>query len=382
MKIWFFFLHVIVILALWSCSSTALPERKEQSQSSEALKANQIPSGLKEAWEGEWDNIVAAAKKEGTVTVMGTGAEMSEAINSAFIRRFGIPVEFIIAKSSQLSEKIIREQRAGLYLWDVQIGGSTTKLNILKPAGVLASLNTVFFRPDILDSRNWYSGQPAFLDRDKQTLQIEYSISGDLAINTNLIRSGEIKSLRDLVNPKWKGKIIINDPTISGTGAKFVGVAATKYGWDIWREIAKLEPAIVRDENIQLIWLAQGKYAVIIAPKTERIQQTIVAGAPVASLLLEDLLYSTGSSISLLKNAPHPKASTVFINWILTQEGQTVFGKATGKSSARTDVEIEGLVTVKPKPGVEYFRSDSEDFILQQPEQMKMAQEIFAPLTK
>lgn len=369
---------------LLSCAAPSTgPQQQFSPQSGEKQPAITQQQASQTSWEAEWEKVLATAKKEGVVAVSGDGgASLRDALLKAFKDRYGIRVDMVTGKGAQLAEKIITEQRNGLYLWDVQTGGATTKLNNLKPAGVYVPLDQALIRPDILDSQYWQPGQPSWVDKDHLILNIELSASGKLGINTNLVKPGEIKALRDLLNPKWKGKIIINDPTVSGTGAKFLGVVATLHGWDIWREIAKQEPVIMRDERLMVEWLSRGKYPIIISPKTEPMFDAKEAGAPIDDISVAEAKYATGDTISLLKNAPHPNAAKVYINWILSQEGQAVYHSAQGSWSGRKDVVLNSTPSKKPEPGVEYFNSNAEEFLVKQPEQMKMALEIFRHLMK
>lgn len=374
---------LVIMLFLVACAVPSVPPQQQippGSGASQAVK-DQVPV---EAWQAEWDKVLAAAKKEGTVAIMSDGgASLRDALVAGFGKAYGLNVEIIAGKGAQLAEKVLTEQRNGLFLNDVQHGGATTKITQLKPAGAYQPLELALIRKDILDPKFWNPGQPSWVDKEHTILNIEYSASGKLGINTNLVKPGELKSLRDLLDPKWKGKIIINDPTISGTGAKFIGVVAVTQGWDIWREIAaRQEPVIMRDEKLMVTWLAQGKYPVIISPKTEPMFDAEQAGAPVADIDVKEAKYATGDTVSFLKNAPHPNAAKLYINWLLSKEGQTIYHQAQGSWSARTDVVTDGVASKKPEPGVEYFNSNAEEFLLGQTEQMRIAKEIFGPLMK
>lgn len=81
--------------------------------------------------------------------------------------------------------------------------------------------------------------------------------------------------------------------------------------------------------------------------------------------------------------APHPRTARLFINWLLSKEGQTLFTKAFGAPSARLDVATEGLdPATLIKPGIKYIEGDAEEIDLSSVEQRKLAVEIFAPLMK
>ncbi len=377
-----YILVILVILVVSACAAPSTPPQQQIAPGSGAGPAVKEEAPVT-AWQAEWDRVLAGAKREGTVSIMSDGgSSLRDAIIEGFSKQYGIKVEIVAGKGAQLAEKVLTEQRNGLYLWDVQHGGATTKISQLKPAGAYQSLEPTLIRKDFLDSKFWSPGQPSWVDKDHTVLNIEYSVSGKLGINTNMVKPGEIKSLKDLLDPKYKGKMIMNDPTVSGTGAKFVGVVATLHGWDIWREIAKQEPVVMRDEKLMVTWLAMGKYPVVLSPKTEPMFDATAAGAPVADIGVSDALYATGDTISFLKNAPHPNAAKVYINWLLSKEGQLIYHTAQGSWSARNDVVLNSTPSKKPEPGVQYFNSNGEEFLLQQAEQMRMAKEIFGHLMK
>jgi len=90
------------------------------------------------AWEQEWERVLAAAKREGKVTVLGpTGAENRRALTEPFEKKYGITVDFFAGSGSELAPRIRTERQAGQYLWDVYVGGISTMVNTLKPMGAL-----------------------------------------------------------------------------------------------------------------------------------------------------------------------------------------------------------------------------------------------------
>ncbi len=160
------------------------------------------------------------------------------------------------------------------------------------------------------------------------------------------------------------------------------GVVAETQGLDIWRQLAQQEPAIVRDERLMVDWLVHGKYAIILAAKTEPMHDAREAGAPVDIIRVAEANNKSGDLVALLNKAPHPNAAKVFINWLLTKEGQTIYNAAQGTWSGRTDVTVEGSPAKKRLPGAEYFDTNQEEFIFKQTEHYKIAADIFAPYIK
>ncbi len=340
------------------------------------------------AWEEEWERWVEGAKKEGKLVLYSTGGTtLRTALSQAFKQKFGIALEVVSGKGAEMAEKLMTERRAGLHLVDAYIGGSTTVVTQLKPAGVLDPLKPVLILPEVLDKSVWRGGELRFLDAEERyNLALAVQASASMVVNTELVKPGEIKGYKDLLNPKWKGKIILNDPTMAGTGSKHFGMVGSRIlNWDYWREMVKQEPVILIDQRLQVEWLARGKYAVLIATKPEIVEEFRRAGAPLGWVSPIEGSYMTSGSgtLCLINRAPHPNAARVFINWLATKEGSAVFSRGLGILASRLDVSTEGIEPVLLlKPDVKYFVSDDEKFTIEQPEHYKLAKEIFAPLLK
>lgn len=340
-------------------------------------------------WEKEWEKLIAMAKKEGTVVVYSTpGATVRQALVDPFSSQYGISLEWVTARGNETSERLSTQRKAGLYIVDVVITGSTTVLTDLKPKGFLAPLQPALILPDLADpaiiKNIWWNGELGWLDTDHLVLGMCAYPSSPLAINTELVKPGEIRSYRDLLAPRWKGKIVMDDPTISGTGERWFGVVSSRImDLDFMRQLAKQEPLISRERRLSVEWLARGKYAVMIAPDPTTTTEFINVGATIDTLEMQEGTYLTsgGGGIALLDKAPHPNAANVFINWLLTKEGQSLFSQSYGKQSARLDVTAQGLRPNEIRdPRAKYYRSDTEEEVIKIRELSKMAREIFATL--
>lgn len=383
-------LSLVLVLIVAGCAPKTAPAPQAAAPASPTVTGQAVSpqTPAKEAWQVEWEKVVNAAKKEGTVVLYSTaGGIMRQAMSDAFRARYGLGVEMLSGKGAEVSAKLISERNAGLYLADVYIGGTTTPINQLKPIGVLDPLEPVLILPEVVDPKMWFGGALRWVDPAHTILVFLGYPNTNVAINTKLVKPEEIKSYRDLLNPRWKGKIVMNDPTVAGTGAKTFAVV----GWhimdlDFWREVAKQEPLVIRDQRLMVEWLAHGKYALLLFPDTPTMTEFMNAGAPLAWITpVEGTYLSSGhGNVALVNRAAHPNAAKLFINWLLSKEGQTVFSKAYGSQSNRVDVPAEGLDPLKVRQtGVKYFlEADKEDFLLKQPEQMRIAKEIFGAFMK
>ena len=101
-----------------------------------------------------------------------------------------------------------------------------------------------------------------------------------------------------------------------------------------------------RDQRVLAENLAKGKLAVVVGLTYYSFLPFLKAGLPVKPLPNpRDEVYVSGGSghLSIIKGAPHPNATKVFVNWFLGKEGQDIFGRAMGQGTRRFDVETQWL---------------------------------------
>lgn len=376
------------LVVLYGCApEKPVADSKAQIQTTEN-SSGKNQTNLTEAWQDNWDKIVKEAKKEGKVVIYSTASSVLRVpLSQPFQAKYGISVEMYFGRGAEVAQKLITERKAGIYITDIYNGGSGTPVRQIKPTGALDPLEPALILPEVKDPQYWYGGLRWVDPPDNTLLSFLAYPNHNLAVNSTLVKPEEIKSYRDILNPRFKGKIVLNDPTIAGSGNKSFRILA----WhimdiDFFRELARLEPVIVRDQRLQVEWLAQGRSYITFAPTPEIVKEFTDAGAPLAfASPAEGTYLSAGNgNVALINKAAHPNAARLFVNWLLSKEGVTVFSKNYGAQSARLDVSTEGLIPESMrKPGVKYWLGgDTEVFQLQEPDQTKVALEIFGPLMK
>lgn len=340
----------------------------------------------KVGWEAEWERTLAEAKKEGRLSIYSTvSAEIRGGLQEAFKEKYGIALEFAMGRSAEIQQKIFSEYSAGLHLVDMTIQGGSTIL-FYKDRNLLERLEPVLILPEVKDDKAWFEGRLPFLDKEGYTVAMTASGTGQAIVNTNMVRKDEIRFARDLLNPKWKGKIVMDDPTTSGPGNQQMIVSMVLHGVDFVRELVKQQPILLRDSRQLAEWVARGKYAVGIAPRTEVAGDIMKAGAPIVYQIIEDNMYLSSSSanIGLFKKAPHPSAAKIFSNWLLSREGQTVYSKHSNMHTARVDVDASLADPAKRRTSdIKYYEVISEEYIYNvHPKNDALIRDIFAPLLR
>ncbi|MBI4329978.1 MAG: extracellular solute-binding protein [Chloroflexi bacterium] len=292
--------------------------------------------------ETKWQKTLEAARQENTVVVYTTAVpEARLAFSNALKDKYGLEMQFVVGRGTELVAKILAERRAGLYSGDVYIAGSGTAVESLLPAGALDPLSPELILPEATDGKYWYGGRLPFVEKTETLLAMRGDLYRPVAINTTLVKPEEIVSYRNLLEPKFKGKIIMGDPTVPGTAnATATGVAEFIMGYDFIKELVGQEPAVLRDERLVADWLARGKYSVTFGARSDLLGPLKAAGAPVQEIIPREgtFINATGVTVSLQNRRPHPNAARVFVNWLLTQEGQTVYVKGYAFDSLREDV--------------------------------------------
>ena len=298
-------------------------------------------------WKAGWEATIAAAKKEGEI-VMFTRRydEIVEAFNKAYP---GIKVITVTGRGSELGTRIISEQRAGKYLVDLYIGGPYTVDSMLLPAKSLDPISEMLVLPEVMDGPHWLTGKVRYSDPERKynIAFLANSGGGQISYNAKLVKTGDFKSWHDLMDPKWNGKIVTLDPTqtfIGGT-TQFMYFSPA-LGPDFFKAFYSKPDLTYASNNRQMTdWLAAGKYAVCIG--CLHVESAIKQGLPLGifdtAIWREGASYLAGSgTISLIKNAPHPNATKLFVNWFLSREGQIVLqntdDRGTHHNSSRVDI--------------------------------------------
>lgn len=387
------FFLLFLLLPLLACSprlakSSVNPPGSIDSESKLKEQSSPVPAQSQAIWEQEWLKALNMAKKEGKVVIYtSAGGEPRTALIERFTSQYGITVEAIAMQGGLLAEKLMSERRAGLELVDIIIAGAATYIPLLTPEGPFTPSESMLILPDVKNPDMWYQKKLLWLDPEHRVLIFFAYPMGPMIINSQLVMPEEISSYHDLLNPKWKGKIVFHKPTIPGVGQQFFGtMGLSVLGADWLRSFAKQEPAVIDDRRQLVEWVAQGKYPIGLAAVTYTVDEFQKAGAPIKWNVPKEGTWLTSGhgSLAVAKGAPHPNATKVYLNWLLGKEGQTIFSKASGQQSARIDVPSDFLnpVTVR-SPSAKYFNALSEEYLRRNTdEQYRIARDIFGPLIK
>ena len=270
------------------------------------------------AEDASWDAVVSAAKKEGKVVVynMTLGAPYFKDVLKSFESKYGISVESLDLRASELAERIRTEQAAGRFLGDVEMISSTMIEEQLQNGDYIQKLPQI---PNAANLRAPFKAGEHSVPAFNQPMGI--------LINTRMIKDDDIpKSWNDLNNPKWKGKILSDDMRPLGSGNAMFSILEKTMGSEFNEKLAEQKPVFSRDMRNDARRVARGEYPIYI-PQIFAFTSDL-KGLPVKVIIPKEGAPTAEMDLAVLKNAPHPNAARLFINHFLSVESQTIYANA------------------------------------------------------
>lgn len=333
--------------------------------------------------DADWNSLVGAAKGEVSLSIATYSGSAYRPIMAAFEAAYtGIKVELgqFQSSSRDFVPRFLQERKANVFAWDVAVMPSTEMLRQVRPVGGVDPIRPALLRGDILDDASWRGGfEDGFLDLEKKWCYAPtQNRNPAFWYNADQVKEGEIKSVKDLLDPKWKGKLLGNDPRTKGGGFNPATAMRLRSGDDsIIEKLYKGQEVVLSDDARQLVeFMVRGRYPIEIGPLSETLLADFQAqglGNNIKSALVNDMDYVNTSSnvVWLVNQAPHPNAAKVFINWLLSKDAQTLWSKQVKVNSRRADVLVYNELLVAP-PEARLIKVDGEELI----DELRKTQEI------
>jgi len=264
----------------------------------------------------DWAKVVDAAKQEGTLVLYTAfvGQPSTRLVADAFTAEFGIPVEILEARASEIRERVRVEQAAGRFAADVLFtSDSQTKVYVAEDKSV-APIPPSPSQPKVKESFDM--GDLPFAP----VMIIPYGILA----NTNLVSEADMpKKWADLTDPKWQDKILADDPRASGGGYATFFVTHEALGEEYHHQMAKQKPVFTRDQRESQRRVARGEYALYIPLILT--DAAGLKGLPVKAIVPEEGVPYVLYGNVLLKNAPHPNAARLYIDFLQSPKAQAIY---------------------------------------------------------
>lgn len=322
-------------------------------------------------WEAEWERVLSAARQEGKLVAgIPASSRLRQALEKEFSERFqGIKLELIPGRASGIARRIVSEYKAGIGNIDLLVSGSGSGL-ALASAGATEPLKPFMILPEVKDPKHWFGGH-IWVD-NVTTKRYIYAFQAYLTTpgfyNTDLVKTDEISSYDDLLKPKWKGKIGFHEPRRRGAGqAMWIYLWRFK-GESYLKRLVEQDLLVSTDYRQLAEMVSKGRVAIGLGTTYSVALPFIKAGLPVKAIPVpkEGVHATIGfGAITIRKNPPHPNATKIFVNWLLSKRGQEIYGKAVNNATRRLDVDtrwLQGLGIQAAKDSItvnEYLERES-----------------------
>jgi len=311
----------------------------------------------------EWETVLAAAEKEGQVNIAGPAGDIFRQVlvDDFRIVHPRIKVEYLGGAGRDKVARILREREAGIYGWDLYIGGANSALTSFKPVKAFDSFKSTLVLPEVIQDKFWIGGfNGGWADEEKR---IYYTFGGGLTsdtvhINWDIVPRGGIKTPLDLLDPKWTGKIVMQDPRLRGKGLSDAMVMMVAYGEDFITKLFQQQKIVYAGDQRQMVeWVVRGKHPIgiglvesfLVGFREKGVGKNV---SPLQDPGTAKFWTSGNSGIGLFERAPHPNATKVLVNWLLSRKGQVEWLK-TANNSRRVDVPPFDAATAL-HPGATY----------------------------
>ena len=284
--------------------------------------------------------LIEAAKKEGQVIYYtSTDLPVAEKLAKAFEAKYsGIAVRVERTGAERVFQRIGQEYASNIRAVDVVNSSDAAHFIVWKRDGILL--------PYVPEDVATYPAEHRDIDGQFASWRVWLSI---IAYNTNLVKAEEApKSFADLLDPRWKGKIVKAHPGYSGTIMTATYQMQRDLGWTWFEQLAKQNIMQVQSSADPPKKLDLGERAVMADGNEYNIFQMKKAGRPV-----EPVYASEGSPLiigpnGIFKTSPNPNAAKLFQSFCFSREAQQLI------------IDVGGLRSVHPqtveKPGRKPFK--------------------------
>jgi ABC-type Fe3+ transport system substrate-binding protein len=307
---------------------------------------------------GEWEKTVKAAEEEGAVTIYMTQA-FESVFREGFQKRFAkIKVNIVTGRGFQLAQRIMNERRGEKYLPDLYIGGNVSPLTVFHKAKILEPIQPLLLLPEVVDPEIWFEGKHHYNDLEGRYIFIFEGTprSGEITYNTKLVIPAEFRSYWNLLDQKWKGKIVTVDPLVAGpiNSAQIFFYKHPELGPEFLRRLyTETNMTIVRANEQLMDWLSTGKYALGFGARD--VDNAIAQGLPLNQFSPGHMkegasLAAYNGTLSFFNRAPHPNAAKVATNWLLSRDGQSTWLDHNARTVGQYDSLREDIQKDKVSP--------------------------------
>lgn len=271
------------------------------------------------------NELVSKAKKEGRVDWYESPSSVDQAAKNAFKKKYGITVVSLRLPSTDLDTRFESEQAAGVHVADVYLSSYEGQQHLedwVKRGLLFSSLDKAGI-PDFPGS---------FPKTDLLGAAATVQVGGfGIAYNKKTVSSPP-KSFQELVDPKWRGKIMVASPASSQVYTDFWTAIKKRFGLKFLEQLKTQDLKMADSANPAVQNVAAGGAQLAIPINGGVLGSLISKGAPIA-LSTPSGTFGPQFVVSLVEHAPHPYAACLFTQWLMSPEGNKVIADSANEPS-------------------------------------------------
>ncbi len=274
--------------------------------------------------------LISAARKEGKV-IWYTSLSLPSSTKFAqlFMDKYkGIEVEIHRTGSQRVLQRVMQEASAGIKNADIIHTSDAGHFELLKKKGLIlkhAPKGVESFPAGFKDKDGYYYGLRA-------TLSV-------IAYNPKIVSDKDApRSWKDLLDSKWRGKMVTAHPSYSGIIATHVLALVNLYGWDYFQQLAKNKLHLVQSANDPAGVVASGERPVGANGAEYFYYKTLKQGNPIRIVYPKEGIPLVVSPVAVAKDAPHPNGAKLFMDFVFTREAQQMLADSEGLYTGHPEV--------------------------------------------
>ena len=263
------------------------------------------------------------------------------------------------------------ERQSGKYLWDAAMSGSVTAYT-MKNDGFTVPIVPELILADVKDPKTWGGWDRVLWDNEHKYVMATQNFLKMPFYNAKLLPPEKVKAegTKVFLDPVLKKKVIWNDPLIPGSGETFALVMRKLLGDDGLKTFIDNQVVFTAKMMDLVDKMARGEFAMSLGPTMDSfLKRYKDAGLDIDirplgnTVALGAYSNSGGSNLILMKDAPHPNAMKVFVNWMLSKDIATRLAKAQNQDSNRVDIPSQLPASEQALPGVKYIEPQRESAV-------------------
>ena len=271
---------------------------------------------------------LAAAKREGKIVwYTSVPIETAQKIANLFEQKNGIKVELFRSGGSNILRRFQQEADGGKVFVDVLTHSEPAAARVMTKKGLFVSFKATDF--------------------DKVPAEVKdpngYHVAQRLNVMAIYLRDDKVpaadrpKRWADLTQPKYKGKMVMADPSFTSLLVTITGMLAKTQGWGFFEKLRQNDILLVQGNQQVSDMVKRGERVIAVGADAAYVGEVKKTGLPVSTLYPEDGAFIIPSPSSVVKNSPNPNAAKAFADFMLSKTVQELFPQE-HLYSARVDI--------------------------------------------